>query len=325
MPVMPDVIHNRFNRRLKQFGGWRLLAAYLKLGVGRVLLKQMLLMALRRRSADEAYSEIRWAVDEYLQRKYKGLLSERRRFYEAHRQEQKQSKRVWVCWLQGFDKTPELVKVCVASMREHLKDREITLLSYDNYTDYAELPPHVVNRYEKGEMPPALFADLLRLEVLIRHGGTWMDASMWVTGYSDRDKELFDADLFMFQALRRDDNRFYGTSNWFITACSGNRPLMVLRDVLTQYWKDYGVTLNYYMFHDFFYTIAQMYPAEIAAMPRRNRLLPLKLLQRLGDEYDEKWMKELQSRCGLHKLNYRVPAEVLANNNNFYHSIVNVK
>ena len=43
-------------------------------------------------------------------------------------------------------------------------------------------------------------------------------------------------------------------------------------------------------FNDFFYTIAQMYPAEIAAMPRRNRLLPLMLLQRLGDDYDEKWM-----------------------------------
>ena len=137
-------------------------------------------------------------------------------------------------------------------------------------------------------------------------------------------KEIFDADLFMFQVLRKDDNTFYGASNWFITACAGNRPLMVLRDVLTQYWSDYGVTLNYYMFHDFFYTIAQMYPAEIAAMPRRNRLLPLMLLQRLGDDYDEKWMVELKSRCNLHKLNYRVSAEMLANKNNFYHSIVNV-
>ena len=78
-------------------------------------------------------------------------------------------------------------------------------------------------------------------------------------------------------------------------------------------------------FNDFFYTIAQMYQAEIAAMPRRNRLLPLMLLQRLGDDYDEKWMAELKSRCCLHKLNYRVPAEVLAKRNNFYHSIVNVK
>lgn len=315
---------NRLFTRFRQFGGFQLLAAYLKLGIGGVLLKQMILMVLRRRSADEVYTEIRWVVNEYLQKKYAGLLLERKRFYEEHLQEQRHSNRVWVCWLQGFEQAPELVKVCVASMRRYLKDREITLLSYDNYKDYVELPPHVVERYEKGEMPAALFADLLRLEVLIWHGGTWMDASMWVTGYSEKDKEIFDTDLFMFQALRRDDNTFYGTSNWFITARAGNRPLMVLRDVLTQYWRDYGVTLNYYMFHDFFYTIAQMYPTEIAAMPRRNRLLPLMLLQRLGDDYDEKWMAELQSSCGLHKLNYRVPAEVLANKNNFYHSIVNV-
>ena len=309
--------------RFRQFGGWRLLAAYLKLGMGGVLLRQLALMVFRRRSAEEAYSEIRWVVDGFLQRRYAGLLLERRGFYEEHRLEQRRSRRVWVCWLQGFELAPELVKVCVASMRRWLTDREITLLSYDNYTEYVELPPHVVERYEKGEMPAALFADLLRLEVLIRHGGTWMDASMWMTGYQD--KEIFDADLFMFQALRRDDKTFYGTSNWFITACAGNRPLMVLRDVLTQYWKDYGVTLNYYMFHDFFYTVAGLYPAEIAAMPRRNRLLPLRLLQRLGDAYDERWMEELQSRCGVHKLNYRVPTEVLADKHNFYHSIVNVK
>ena len=45
--------------RFRQFGGWRLLAAYLKLGMGGVLLRQLLLVVFRRRSAEEAYSEIR--------------------------------------------------------------------------------------------------------------------------------------------------------------------------------------------------------------------------------------------------------------------------
>lgn len=298
------------------------MAAYFKLGIGGVLLKQMLLMALGRRSAEEAYAEIRRAVDECLQRKYAGLLLERKGYYEEHRQEQRRSKRVWVFWLQGLEQAPELVKVCVASMRRHLKDREVTLLTYDNYKGYAELPHHVVERYERGEMPAALFADLLRLELLTRHGGTWMDASMWVTGCHEKAKELLDADLFMYQALKKGDSTFYGTSNWFITACAGNRPLMVLRDVLTQYWRDYDVTLNYYMFHDFFYAIAQMYPEEMAAMPRRNRQLPLMLLQRLGDDYDEAWMKELLTRCCFHKLNYRVPEKTLSNEGNFYHAVI---
>ncbi len=38
-----------------------------------------------------------------------------------------------------------------------------------------------------------------------------------------------------------------------------------------------------------------------------------------------RWMEELLSRCGVHKLNYRVPTKVLADKHNFYHSIVNVK
>jgi hypothetical protein len=111
----------------------------------------------------------------------------------------------------------------------------------------------------------------------------------------------------MFQALRKGDPRFYGASNWFITACTNNRLLLVLRDVLLQYWQEYDCTLNYYMFHDFFYEIAKLFPEEIAAMPRKNRLLPLMILDRNGIIPNKEWLAELKKRCCFHKLNYRLP------------------
>ena len=309
--------------RFRQFGGGRMIAAYFKLGVGEVVLKQMLRIAFRICAADDAYSAIRRDVNEILQKQYEGFLLDRKGYYDKQELSQKHSNRVWVCWLQGFEQAPELVKVCVASMRKYLTDKEITLLSYDNYQEYVKLPVHIVQLYEKGKMPAALFSDLLRLEVLIQHGGTWMDATMLVTG-NHYPKEMVDCDLFMFQALRKGDSTFYGTSNWFITACSNNRLLLVLRDVLHQYWREYSVTLNYYMFHDFFYTIGLLYPKEIAAMPRKNRLLPLYLMQRMGDKYDTNWMEELTKRCCFHKLNYRLSNQVLNDGDNFYHAVLNL-
>ena len=80
----------------------------------------------------------------------------------------------------------------------------------------------------------------------------------------------------------------------------------IYRDVLTEYWRDYDCTLDYYMFHDFFYEIAKLFPEEIAAMPRKNRLLPLMLLERNGVIPDEEWFEELKKRCCFHKLNYRL-------------------
>ena len=39
------------------------------------------------------------------------------------------------------------------------------------------------------------FSDLLRLELLIKYGGTWVDASVLITNYT---KESFNKDLFFF-------------------------------------------------------------------------------------------------------------------------------
>lgn len=281
----------------------------------------MMKLVCKRATVEGAYAAIRQTVNKKLQRKYFSYLQCRKEYYDHQELEHSRSNKVWTCWLQGFDHAPELVRKCQESWRQYLKDKEIIQLTYVNCKEYVTLPPYIVQRYEKGLMPPALFSDLLRLEVLIKYGGTWMDASILCTG-ENKNPEIMDCDLFMFQALQKGDYHFFGISNWFITACTNNKLLLVLRDVLMQYWCDYSVTLDYYMFHDFFYTIGNLYPEEIAAMPRKNRLLPLMLMQRIGDKYDEVWMKELTDRCCFHKLNYRLSEDILKDSDNFYHAVL---
>ena len=305
--------------RFRQLGGVRLLGAYAKMGMFLCVMSEAVKLIAGRTSRDEAYAEIRRAVNRKLQAQYADFIVKRKEAYADEKSKREDGrKRVWTCWLQGFDNAPAMVKACQESMRRYLTGREIIQLTYENYKDYVTLPEHIVRKYERGQIPPALFADLLRLEVLIQYGGTWMDATMLCTepGLLAKDswlREIMDCDLFMFQALRKGDPRFYGISNWFITARPGSRPLMVLRDVLTEYWRNNCVTLDYYMFHDFFYTIAQLYPKEIAAMPRRNRLGPLRLLQGKGYEMttdglrlkEEPWVRLLFERVCVHKLDYR--------------------
>ena len=312
--------------RFRQFGGLRLLGAYAKMGMFLCVMSEAVKLILGRTSRDEAYAEIRKTVNRKLEAKYANFIVKRKEAYDDGRWKKDDGRyegddgrrRVWTCWLQGFDKAPVMVQACQESMRRYIKDREIIQLTYENYKDYVTLPEHIVQKYERGQIPPALFADLLRLEVLIQYGGTWMDATMLCTdpglmAKSSWLKEIMDCDLFLFQALRKGDPRFYGISNWFITARRGCRPLIVLRDVLTEYWQDYSVTLDYYIFHDFFFTIAQLYPEEMAVMPRRNRLGPLKLKQGKGYEMktdglrlkEEPWVQQLIERVCVHKLDYK--------------------
>ena len=74
-------------------------------------------------------------------------------------------------------------------------------------------------------------SDLLRLELLIRYGGTWIDASVLITEYDD---SFFYKDLFFFKS--REEYWFYGSS-WFITAEKRSPILKTTLDLLYEFWK----------------------------------------------------------------------------------------
>ena len=46
---------------------------------------------------------------------------------EFNKYSRDKSNTVWVCWLQGVDNAPPLIKSCIASMQYHIKDREFFL------------------------------------------------------------------------------------------------------------------------------------------------------------------------------------------------------
>jgi len=157
-----------------------------------------------------------------------------------------------------------------------------TRLNTENWKEYIELPDFIVKKWEKKQIPPALFSDLLRLELLIKYGGTWIDSTVLCTGFKgSKDQEFknyLDADLFLFQYTPEGKTKDISISNWFISAHSNNEVLMTLRDMLFAYWKDYNCTLDYYMFHLFFAMVAKEYPEQIAAMPYGYSMNSLVLL-----------------------------------------------
>ena len=223
---------------------------------------------------------------------------------------------VWFCWLQGMENAPELVKTCLKSLKENV-DAEIRALDERNYGEYVELPEYIVEKYRRGRIPPALFSDLLRLELLIRYGGTWIDSTVLATKPITREmgdlkpswKEIRESELFLYRYIR--NGRVYGISNWFIHAKAGNPLLVELRDMLYAYWKDYDCTLEYYIFHLFFGVVAKRYPEVLSKMPKGNSYNALVLEHNLEKRYNEEWWQKLTDNVPFHKLNYRiVPKEV---------------
>ena len=337
----------RLQNRFWQFGGVNLVREYIRLGVFGEFVKQGLSVLLRRKSINEAYSCIQQKVVPQIRKKYAPLLQQLLLDYSGKELTHQHSHIVWVCWFQGMEHAPEIVRICHTSLRRYITDREIIVLTDDNISQYVTFPEHIRMKYQKGLIPMAHYSDLLRLEVLTRYGGTWIDSTVLCTGCNlnvdvnldvdlddnlddnlndnlnvdvnlddnlnhnlndnlDDNVDYLDADLFLFQSFREGDAGIRGISNWFITASSNQKILLILKEMLYQYHKDYHCTVAYFFFHIFFMMIAKELPEEVRKMPRVSNQYCFQLEHHLGDRYDEMWMKNLTDRCCFHKLNGRL-------------------
>ncbi|MBR1402227.1 MAG: hypothetical protein IJ562_11735 [Prevotella sp.] len=310
----------RLITKYRQFGGLRLVREYWRLGVVPIIVKQLWRVIRTGESSKTIYPAVCERVDPFLLEKYGPLMQQLIDEHRGQEREHLHSNKVWFCWLQGMEQAPDLVKACHRSIVSNLPDRDVTVITSQNYSDYVTLPHFVEEKYRRDIIPPAMFADLIRLELLTRYGGTWMDATVLCTGRR-YPKKVMDGNLFMMQ-YRDSRGQLVGYSNWFITSVTNHPILSVLRELLYQYWNDYDCVLEYYIFHLFFGEISRSFPEEIAAMPRNNNYLTLQLGHRISDLYDDKWMEQLLVSCCFHKLNYRLTKKVTCDTHNFYSEIL---
>ena len=172
---------DRLITRFRQFGGWRLVWQYVRMGVLWTGVCALIRCALKGKSLKAAYPVITEKVDRILIRRYRYILDDMK-VRDAEDQTPNDGgvpKIVWFSWLQGIDQAPDLVKVCLASQRKHLPDYEFRVFDLSNYQQWIELPEFIVRKYKKGLIPAASFSDLLRLSVLQKYGGVWMDATVF--------------------------------------------------------------------------------------------------------------------------------------------------
>lgn len=341
--------------RYQQFGGTRLVIEYARLGALRPAIRAGIRCVVKKQSFKQIYPAVLKKVEPMLVEKYGAQIPQiaQRVSNNNHNDASTSSatvRPIWFCWLQGIENAPEIVHACYNSIKRNIPDREINVIDSKNWSEYVEMPEYIIKKWEKGRIPAALFSDLLRLELLIKYGGTWIDSTVLCTGFKgskvdlsvepahaqhtenkfssafaqsqpSKFKEYLDAELFLFQYTKQGSIPV-SISNWFITACSNNEVLMVLRNMLYAYWKDYDCTLDYYIFHLFFSMISKEYPEEILSMPYGQSMNSLALLHHWGERFDQQKWDKLTSHVSFHKLAYRVSEETKKNKESYYYHIL---
>lgn len=256
-----------------------------------------------------------------IRKKYRPFI-EKYKKENASSGERKTTKKVWICWLQGMDTAPLLVKKCYKSLKENLQDREIILLTEENYHDYIKFPCYIQEKIDKGIISRTHMSDLLRLELLITYGGTWIDATVFCSG-NNIPEYMLESELFLFQDLKPGlDGHCTCISSWFITACTNHPILLLTRALLYEYWKTNTKMLDYFLIHDFFQLAIEAYPEEWdKVMPCSNSTTHI-LLLRLFEEYNEELWNELKKMMPFHKLSYKFDKEKEQIEKTYYKKII---
>lgn len=293
----------KFLAIFKKVGGWKILRQYLHAHVFLFAMVQTVFNGFSKKSLEIVRLAVGNRVLKKLRKKYARFIAEYRAA-EKHAV-QMRSNKVWVCWFQGMENAPPVVQKCYASLRENLPGREIVLLTDENYRQYVTLPDYIEEKARKGIIPKAQYSDLLRLELLLQHGGTWIDATVFCSG-GEIPAYMLDSDLFLFQNLKPGVNgQATRISNWFITACTNHPILKLTQALLYEYWKKNDYLVDYFIFHNFFELAIESYPDEWKSVIPFANSVPHILLLRLFETYDEAVWHAVREMTPFHKLSYK--------------------
>ncbi|WP_374412886.1 capsular polysaccharide synthesis protein [Novosphingobium colocasiae] len=162
------------------------------------------------------------------------------------------SRTVWIYWDRGWDAMPPLARLSYDSWRQRNPGWEVRLLDQETALTLTGIPAEVSAK----RMKPSQLADLIRLELLTRFGGVWVDATTFCQ--VPLDQWLAPAMPFGFFAFTVTEQRTVAT--WFLASAQDNPIMRAWRDVAFSFWSCASSPTTYLMFYDFFSLALARFP-----------------------------------------------------------------
>ena len=298
-------------------GGMKLIKQYWVSGAFFTAIGEFLLLGKSRIALEILRLATHLKVKQKLQRMYKGSLEQFDKEYDSNLPHEA-SRKVWVCWFQGIEQAPMIVQRCYQSLKDNIPECKVVLITSENMQKYVQFPDFILEKWKAGQITHTHMTDLLRLELLIRHGGMWVDATVLCTS-KDIPGYFFDSELFFFQSLKPGrDGHSHINSSWLISAKTNNKILMASRHLCYEYWKAHIILIDYFLLHDFMAIVLDFYPEDCKRIIPRDNATPHIILLRLFDQYDERIWQAIKEQTQFHKLTYKFKKEQTEIEGTFY-------
>lgn len=253
-----------------------------------------------------------------LEKKYKKTALALRNEILQHTQEHQANRTVWLFWWQGMDTAPTLVKACNQTVRKHFADWNIVVIDKNHFEQYVHLPDYILEKHQKGIITHTHFSDILRLALLIEHGGLWLDATVFCTGGIEPYMEQ--CDLFLYRNGWMDQETL-NFASWLIYAKSNNPLLILTQQLLYTYWRHKNHLIHYFLLHMFLRIAGETLPEMVDQIPYYHHVDNHLLGKEMNKGFSEERFKDFATLTHFHKLSTK-SNYLLGSQSSFYHQLI---
>ena len=174
------------------------------------------------------------------------------------------SKHIWTLWWQGVEQAPEIVKVCLESQQDNMASDgfQYTIITKDNWKQYINLPKHITDKVENGQITLTHFSDIIRAELIRQYGGVWIDATVFCNKRINLEPV---SQIYTAKCSPTPKSLTLGRWTGFLFGDKeGSKLFSFMSEAFDQYWKKYD-SLVAYLLIDYIIAIAYKHFPEIKA------------------------------------------------------------
>lgn len=155
---------------------------------------------------------------------------------------------IWVCWWTGEDSAPLLVKQCIRSICKHAGKHNVYIITKYNYMNFIDIPLYILDKVEAGNMKLAHLSDYIRVSLLEKYGGLWLDATIFCS--SKIPEDYFSYSFFTCKSSWQDCG-YISHMQWATFVLGGWKNNIVYRfikEAFETYWSTENAAVDYLMF-----------------------------------------------------------------------------
>lgn len=217
---------------------------------------------------------------------------------------------IWILWWQGVEEAPDIIKVCIDSIKRHSGKHNVQIITKENYQDFIDIEDSVFQQLSREKVSLNHLSDLIRCKLLYKYGGIWCDASLFLS--KELDRKIYEYPFYTIKhGIIVNCETEPSQCRWrafFMASSEGNVMFKVCYEIMERWLGSGKQVIDYFLIDYNFWLVYDRNPCVrnmIDSIPENNKNV-YRLSSMLNKPYDEKQICDVYESGGVFKFSQKL-------------------